>query len=208
MNVAFCVEDDSDEECLRLFAAAILSEEVTPLSTTYKFRRGGWTQALKLAPSVVRYATQSGADGVIMCIDNDGQEPAHVPEHDESPDKDCRACRLKASANLGSLRWHGVQIPVVIFAVPVQTIETWLALLKGHPFSGPPEALGRNETSRRDLKQIAYGMERPAHDDRVRTCRELVKESRIVALETASSSFRQFADQVRALGRRERPSAV
>ena len=86
----------------------------------------------------------------------------------------------------------------IVFGVPVQTIETWLLLAKGHPFSGHPHSIGRRSSERRLLKQWLYGAEKPTTEVMQRVAAEVTADLDTAALASASRSFAHFSDQVRA----------
>lgn len=77
MKLAFCVQDDTDEDVFRVLLSRILGTEVVPSATPYRFARGGWTNAIKLAPIIAKDAYHRGLDGGFFAIDNDGAAPVH-----------------------------------------------------------------------------------------------------------------------------------
>jgi len=199
MKLAFCVEDDTDEDVFRVLLSRILGAPVVPSEKQYRFARGGWTNALRLAPIIAKDAYHQGLDGALFAIDNDGAAPTHVPAHKE-PVKGCRACELRTAARLHEpLAWprHGLPALRYLFAVPVQSIETWLLLARGHDFKGESETLGRDATGRAKLKSLLYGM---AHPDR-KTMRSaalpIAEKLDVNALEKVSESFADFLTQLR-----------
>ena len=159
MRFAFCVESDTDAEILRVVLAKILRAPIQ--ADAYQFPRGGFSQALRLAPRVARRAALAGLDGALFAIDNDGK-----PEHggDQCIQPTCRVCQLRKAASIDEpLAWPRDGGPRLryLFAVPVQTIETWLLVLSKHPFSGPPEHVGADGAGRKLLKRLLYGHEAP-----------------------------------------------
>ena len=190
MKFAFCVEDESDEAIFVVILQKILGAAVEPDgATTYRFPPGGWRRALDLAPLVARHAARSGFDGALFAIDNDGREE-HVEEHANAGD--CRHCALRHAANVAEpLSWTRPGMPSLryFFAVPIQMVETWLLLVRGHPFSGPPEQVGVDATGRRQLKRWLYGDESPSRARILAVAIPIANQLEPTALAAASQSF-------------------
>lgn len=199
MKLAFCVEDDTDEEVFRVLLSRILGTEVVPSETPYRFARGGWTNALRLAPIIAKDAYHKGLDGALFAIDNDGAAPTHSVAHNE-PAKDCRYCELRAAARIHEpLSWPRQGLPALryLFAVPVQTLETWLLLARGHDFKGQSETLGRDPTGRAKLKRLLYGMEHPDRDTMRGAALPIAESLKVDVLAQMSPSFADFLTQLR-----------
>jgi hypothetical protein len=199
MKLAFCVEDDTDEEVFRVLLSRILQTEVVPSETPYRFARGGWTNALRLASIIARDAYQKGLDGALFAIDNDGATPTHSAAHQEAA-KGCRLCELRAAARVHEpLSWPRQGLPALryLFAVPVQTLETWLLLARGHDFKGQSESLGRDPTGRSKLKSLLYGMEHPDRDTMRSAALPVAESLDVEALAKVSQSFADFLTQLR-----------
>jgi hypothetical protein len=199
MKLAFCVEDDTDEDVFRILLSRILGTKVTPSDKQYQFRRNGWTNALKLAPRIARDAYNEGLDGALFAIDNDGAAPTHVPAHKE-PVKGCRACDLRVAARIHEpLSWPRPELPALryLFAVPIQTLETWLLLARGHDFKGEAESLGRGATGRAKLKSLLYGMSQPDRDTMRSAALPIAETLDVNALAKLSPSFADFLTQLR-----------
>jgi hypothetical protein len=199
MKLAFCVEDDTDEDVFRILLTRIWGAEVTPDETAYRIPRGGWTQALRLAPIIARAAYRNGLDGALFAIDNDGAAPTHLVTHgDVIPG--CRFCELRAAAKVQEpLSWPRPGLPVLryVFAVPVQALETWLLLAKGHDFKGESETLGRDPAGRAKLKKLLYRMEQPDRDTMRKAALPIAESLDVAALEKTSPSFAAFLTQLR-----------
>jgi hypothetical protein len=199
MKLAFCVEDDTDEDVFRVLLSRILGVEVTLSETQYQFARGGWTNALRLAPIIARDAHLKGLDGALFAIDNDGAAPTHVPAHKE-PVKGCRGCELRAAARIHEpLSWPRYELPALryFFTVPVQILETWLLLARGHDFKGEAETLGRDATGRAKLKSLLYGMAQPDRDTMRSAALPIAETLDVSALAKVSPSFADFLTQLR-----------
>jgi len=198
MKLAFCVEDDTDEEVFRILLSRVWKTEVVLDDQPLRFRLGGWTNALKLAPIIAKAAHQRGLDGAVFAIDNDGAAPTHLPSHQDAV-PGCRLCELRTAARIQEpLSWPRPGLPPLryVFAVPVQTIETWLLLARGHDFKGQVESLGRDPNGRAKLKKWLYGMEHPDRDTMRSAALPLAKAFDFEALAKVSPSFAAFLSQL------------
>lgn len=199
MKLAFCVEDDTDEDVFRVLLSRIWGTEVVPSETPYRFARGGWSNALRLAPIISKDAYHKGLDGALFAIDNDGAAPTHSAAH-KDPAKNCRLCELRSAARVHEpLSWPRQDFPMLryLFAVPVQTLETWLLLARGHDFKGERETLGRDPTGRAKLKRLLYGMEHPDRDTMRAAALPIAESLKVDALAQVSPSFADFLIQLR-----------
>jgi hypothetical protein len=196
MKVAFCVEDATDEEVFRILLSRVWKTEV--VAEELPFRRGGWTNALQLAPIIAKVAHQRGLDGAVFAIDNDGATPTHLPTHQDAV-PGCRLCELRSAARIQEpLFWPRPDLPPLryVFAVPVQTLETWLLLAQGHDFKGQTESLGHEPNGRRKLKKWLYGMETPDRDTMRRAALPIAEKLDFEALAKVSPSFAAFLSQL------------
>ncbi len=196
MKFAFCVEDETDEAVFALILEKLLGVPVEPDRTTYQFARGGWSTALLLAPSVAKRAATAYLDGAVFAIDNDGSSE-HESAH--SNDERCRFCLLRQAANVQvPLAWTRAGAPPLryLFAVPVQTVETWLLLVKEYPFPGLPEGIGIGHVGRRKLKRLLYGDEDPGRALMREIAIPLVTRMDPQDLAQKSKSFKQFLNQI------------
>lgn len=200
MKLAFCTEDESDAEILRALVSRLLGEEVTALVQHYRFERGGWSKALKLAPIIAAAVYRTDATGALFAIDNDEAEPVHDETHEVAPVNTCRYCALVSAAQVERvLAWPrpGLAPLRFFFAVPVRTIESWLVLARPRP-SVPESAqtLGRTASERRELKRLVYGTDRPDQALMIKRGRELVAGADLDALARTSPSFALFRLQL------------
>jgi hypothetical protein len=197
MKLAFCVEDITDEEVFRVLLSRVWKTDV--VAEDLRFRRGGWANALQLAPILAKVAHQRGLDGALFAIDNDGATPTHQPSHQE-PTPGCRLCELRAAARIQKpLAWPRPGLPPLryVFAVPVQTLETWLLLARGHDFKGQAESLGHDPNGRKKLKKWLYGDETPDRETMRRAALPIAESLDFEALAKVSSSFDAFLSQLR-----------
>jgi hypothetical protein len=198
MKLAFCVEDDTDAEILRILLSRVWKTEVVLDDQPLRFRLGGWANALKLAPTIARAAYHRGLDGAVFAIDNDGAAPTHLPSHQDAV-PGCRLCELRTAARIQEpLSWPRPDLPPLryVFAVPVQTIETWLLLAREHDFKGQAESLGHEPNGRRKLKKWLYGMEQPDRETMRSAALPLAKSFDLEALAKVSPSFAAFLNQL------------
>jgi hypothetical protein len=199
MKFAFCVEDGTDEDVFRILLSRVLGMEVAPSETSYRFARGGWNSAIRLAPIIAKDAYHKGLDGALFAIDNDGAAPTHSVAHKDGAEG-CRLCELRAAARVHEpLSWprHGLPTLRYLFAVPVQTLETWLLLGRGHDFKGESEMVGRDPAGRAKLKRLLYGVEQPDRDTMRKAALPLAESLDVGALAKTSSSFADFLTQLR-----------
>ncbi|WP_224368677.1 hypothetical protein [Hyalangium versicolor] len=199
MKLAFCVEDDTDEEVFRVLVSRALGTEVVPSETQYRFARGGWANALRLAPIIAKDAYHKGLDGALFAIDNDGAAPTHSVSH-KGLNQGCRLCELRAAARIHEpLSWSRQGLPALryLFAVPVQALETWLLLARGHDFKGENETLGRDPSGRAKLKRLLYGVEHPDRDTMRSATLPIAESLQVDALARLSPSFADFLTQLR-----------
>jgi len=195
--VAFCVEDESDRYVFARLVDKVIGRRIDILETPFAVR--GFADAIKLAPKILRNAFAKGADTVLFAIDNDDSEPLHSRSHETSRDSECRWCRLVFAANIRDVREQAATVRRslgCIFAVPVRTIETWLLLIAGYPFSGAPESFGVGPVGRRRLKELVYGTERPDRQTMRSRVDALVPRLDVSHLSARSESFRAFHEQL------------
>jgi hypothetical protein len=198
LTVAIASENDAmDAEVYRYLLERLLGTEVTRWKTDITFDRGGLRRVHCLTPAFLETAARYGVTRALIAIDNDGgtqKGPEHVAGHlplqDGADEKSCRVCWLSQRVP-ESWRSNSHRACIVI---PVQTLETWLLVLKGHDFDGkPPEKI----FDRSNLKKKFYGRPLPAS----RRCTELALEQlrRPDALDVLRQrpSFQHFADQLR-----------
>lgn len=204
MKLAFCTEDRTDDEILRVLAEKILGEPVEALPTNLVMRRsGGWQEALRIAPVIARAVFRSEAHGAVFVIDNDGA-PAHHAAHEQTPVPDCRLCALRSSAGVLEVsRWSRPALSPLqfIFGVPVQLLETWLLLAAGRfPHNQKADQFGTTPQERRQLKHALYGDERASRDERLSVALSIAQQVDVPATCAVSPSLSDFALQLRAAG--------
>jgi hypothetical protein len=112
----------------------------------------GWQSIKSQLPYFLRLAMDAGVRHAIVAVDNDGgarRHPGHEASHDAvAHAKDPDGCRVCAMTTWVPPDWNGD----VVLAVPVQTIETWLLVLKDPAFeSHRPEGRFHKRVLKRDL---------------------------------------------------------
>lgn len=201
MKLAFCTEDRTDDEILRVLAEKILDEPVEALRADLVMRRsGGWQEALRIAPAIARAVFRSEAHGAVFLIDNDGALP-HWTSHEKTQQSECRLCALRTSAGVIEVsRWSRPALAPLqfIFGVPVQLLETWLLLAAGRfPHNQKADQFGTTPQERRRLKQELYGDERASRDERLSTALPIAQRLDVAASCRLSPSLADFAEQLR-----------
>jgi hypothetical protein len=199
VKLAFCTEDLTDEVILLRLAERILGRPIEAHWRRYRFERGGWAKALKLAPIIARDVFRSDADGAIFAIDNDEGEPLHSREHAAKSVKGCRHCELVGKAGVEEVRsWFrpGLGPLKFFFVVPVRVLETWLLLSRNDEFPGDPLQYGRTAQQRRHLKHLLWKTEKPDQELMMTRGSELVAEADLTRLAQRSPSFHLFRDQL------------
>ncbi|MFI5299243.1 MAG: hypothetical protein ACHREM_14200 [Polyangiales bacterium] len=147
-------------------------------------------------------AEDDGVEHALVAIDNDGgarRNPPHQADHvvDDFADDwnaACRVCRLRKflppAWNEGSRR--------SCLVVCMQTIETWLLVLKGHAFSNARRVPER-DYGRDAMKKAFWGDELGAGDqERVALARTLLARHDALALLGQRPSFMSFVEQIEA----------
>jgi hypothetical protein len=146
----------------------------------------------------LRRALDEGVRHALIGVDNDGgasRRPEHEDTHrrDEQlldPNSACSVCWLEQFIPPWWTSEGGQQCLVV----PVQTIETWLLILRGHTFASAPES-----TYHRDvLKKCFFGKPFPPSAERLKLALAEVNKPDALEQLRARSSFARFEQQARA----------
>lgn len=169
MKLAILSESPSDEAALRLLVEYVLGAPFSRVQASLRAR--GWPSVEQVLPSILRHLHfNTEADGLVVVVDSD-DSPVHTAEH-EAPGyyhPYCRMCRLRAVfrrtlKNLPPARGRDRVLRAVGLAVPA--IEAWY--LCGRDASVTEAAwvtgqeTGRTPYTRRELKVLLYGTERPS----------------------------------------------
>jgi hypothetical protein len=192
LTVAIASEfDPFDGEIYRFLLSALLGTDVVKWTGGFIFN--GCRSVAKFAPAFLPAAGAGGVRHALLAVDNDGgsrRRPEHQVDHVSRPfdlddDEGCRECWLEKATPSS---WSGK----TCIGVPVQTIETWLLVLRGHSFERAPEHL----YARRVLRKLFFGEPHPPVADRIKLAlSELTKPDALQIL-AARPSFQRFAKQL------------
>jgi hypothetical protein len=200
LTVAIASENDAlDAEVYLQLLARLLHVEVQRWNTDITFQSGGLRRVHNLTPIFLEMAEKQGVTRALIAIDNDGgsqrcpeHEPTHVAAWHGAGEEDCRVC------------WLGQRVPEawkaaqsthrVCIVVPVQTLETWLLVLKGHDFEGKrPE----QTYDRPSLKKKFYGHPLPPSRRRTELALEQLRRPDALDILRERPSFQHFEQQLR-----------
>lgn len=171
LRLALLGESAVDETALAILTEAALGAPFTRVQPNLRAR--GWPSVLQILPAVARHLYfNTDADGLVVIVDADDTEP-HPPEHDVPGyfHPRCRLCQLRtafrratktlpprAEANGGRRLFRAMGL-----AVPAA--EAWYLCGRdervGEAAWNEARAEGREPYSRRELKALVYGTERP-----------------------------------------------
>ncbi len=183
-----------DGEIYRCLLERILGTPVQAWKSEIEFN--GCKHVRKQAGLYLEKAALEGVRHALIAIDNDGgsrngppHHPSHqIAEHVANPEG-CRVCWLLETIPQ-SWREPGYRSCVV---VPVQTLETWLLIIKGHPFSEPsPE----QRYARRVLKKDFFGKPLPSSQEQQRLALEAIMQPDALSRLSSRPSFQWFMSQV------------
>jgi len=193
LTVAIASENSNyDAQVYRALLSMLLQVEVE-IWSGHTLRFSGWPSVVRQAPAFLELAAKRGIQHALLAIDNDGvltrrieHQPDHLPAEEARDTQDgCAECLLAESI---PPEWKNPPLRCCI-VVPVQTLETWLLVLKGHPFTEPvPE----KRYARRVLKKDLFGKHSPPEAERTRIALDLLKVPRALELLRERPSFQRF----------------
>jgi hypothetical protein len=195
LTVAIASEFNAfDGEIYRFLLERILGVGVQAWKSEIEFN--GCKHVRKQAGLYLERAAREGVLHSLVAIDNDGGSMRglpHQPDHQvaqevANPDG-CRVCWL-----LDTLppSWRGTPYRSCV-VVPVQTLETWLLIIKGHPFTEPtPE----QRYNRSVLKKDCFGKLPLSSQERQRLALELLRQPDALPKLSLRPSFQDFMNQV------------
>lgn len=196
LTVAFASENTQyDGEVYHYLLERLLEKHEGRWPHPYSF--SGWKKVIRLLPLFLSRAAEQGITRAVIGIDNDGGARRH-PEHDEDHDiasqaedpDGCRVCRILAHI---PDPWRGDDRRSCV-VVPVQALETWLLVARGHEFGTPtPE----QRYHRRALKKDFFGKPLPPEYVRTRMALEVLEGLDDLRLLKHLRSFAHFSAQVR-----------
>lgn len=195
--VAIATEsDDFDAEVYRRLLCLLLGQEVQRWPTDLRFN--GWKSVLNLLPAYLQRAAGDGVTRALVAIDNDGgakRRPEHTADHlpaNQARDRDdgCAHCLLLETIPAS---WRSETHRSCI-VVPVQTLETWLLVVRGDPMEPSPERVYH----RRMLKKRFFGDPFPSLQTRTVKAVEQIDRPHALTALRARPSFQRFEAELRA----------
>jgi hypothetical protein len=207
MKIGFYGESPADQAALAVFAEGILGEPPEPIHMDLSAQ--GVTDVLRDLDGVFRgvyYRTD--AERLVVVIDCDDTE-LHEPGHDAPPGgpERCRYCdvsRIIAKARKTLKARPGRQALKVAIGLAVPAIEAWYLVGKEHQVGEAAWkvglAAGKPPFTRRRLKELVYGTDRPSleleTECAVRETRRII--SGVKVMETAfPTGFGLMAEEIR-----------
>ena len=209
MKVAILSESDADEAAIRILLDGLLGVRID-LVGNLPLRSRGWPSVRNVLPSVLAHLHyHKPVDAFAVVVDSNSSPLHQGPTGQLCPDEDpCRLCQVRRAVNQvqGRLRPVPGRIPVkVAVGLAVPAIEAWY--LCGAKTGVFEEAWARGLQSGRfpytknELKQSAYGTDRPsigletrkAGEHASRLSADLAQLKRLFPI-----GFGCFASQVRA----------
>ena len=150
---------------------ALRNQSLDQVKLPASLRTHGWPSVRDLLPNALRHLFyRSDADGLVVLADSD-HTPLHTPKHEEPGcyDPACRICQLRAVGRQTIAELHGQiqgRVLRVALAIAVPAIEAWWRC--GLDTHATEQSWARSlprgpfPFSRRDLKKVAYGTDRPS----------------------------------------------
>jgi hypothetical protein len=183
-----------DGEIYRCLLERVLDTPVQAWKSEIEFN--GCRHVRKQAGLYLEKAAQQGVRHTLIAIDNDGGSrsgPPHHPSHQvaqQVEDKDgCRVCWLLDTIPQS---WRAPDYRSCA-VVPIQTLETWLLVIKGHSFTEPsPE----QRYARRVLKKDFFGKVIPSSREQQRLALEALRQPDALQRLSLRPSFQHFMNQV------------
>lgn len=197
MKVAIVAESSADQASVRLLLDAILGETTGNVGFPILIR--GYPHIFQMLPAVIRYLVyRTDADALLAVVDSD-----HSTLDPNDPDNRIRKMRGIAHHTFSQMK-KGHRYLHLAFGMPVPAIEAWL-LAGRHPHlseSAWKEGIrdGKDPYTKRELKELAYQVGKPALMRATRRQMELAREMRshIGDLETRfPHGFGSMADAIR-----------
>lgn len=138
LRVALATENNRMDGSFFLALLRLLGVDAEPWSTSAQ-PFTGWQGIFKNLPEYLALAKDDGVRHALVAADNDGggvRHPPHVETHDQAAHAQdhkagCRACRFRERIPQD---WRNEPFSACV-VVPVQTIETWLLVLRDHEFA-------------------------------------------------------------------------
>ena len=168
LRLALLGESLVDESALAILVEAVLGRPFVRVQPNLRAR--GWPSVLQMLPAIARHLHfNTDADGLVVLVDSDDTEP-HPPAH-EAPGyfhPRCRLCQLRAAFRRATKTLppaHGRDRVLRAIGLAVPAAEAWYLCGRdervGEEAWTAARAAGTPPYTRRELKQLVYGTERP-----------------------------------------------
>lgn len=175
MKVAIVAESSADQTSLRLLVDAILGESTENVGFPILIR--GYPHILQMLPAVIRYLVyRTDADALLAVVDSN-----HSPLDPENPDNRIRKMKAIAHHTFSGMKKRRRYLHLA-FGMPVPAIEAWLL---ANRYTHLSEAAwkegirnGKDPYTKRELKELAYQVGKPALMRATRRQMELAREMR------------------------------
>ena len=165
MKVGFYCESPADRAALEIFTQQILGEPLEPINMDLEAHSvPAFFKTLDGVFRGVHY--NSDAEGLVVVVDNDDAE-VHAPAHEapEGSKEQCRFCQIRKILSQAQrqlkARQGRLELKIAI-GVPVPAIEAWYLAGKNHQVGEAAWNAGQRPFSRRQLKKLVYGTDRPS----------------------------------------------
>lgn len=168
LRIALLGESPVDEAALAILVEAVLGAPFLRVQPNLRAR--GWPSVLQILPAIARHLHfNTHADGLVVLVDADDSEP-HTPAHETANffHPRCRLCQLRAAFRRATKNLppaHGRPRLFRAIGLAVPAAEAWylcgLDERVGEAAWSAQRFLGAPPYTRRELKALVYGTERP-----------------------------------------------
>lgn len=193
LTVAIASENGNyDSRIYQVLLSMLLGTEVE-IWNEHSYTFHGWKPVVHNARLFLREAKSNGVHRALLAIDNDGgskrrleHHAGHIQSVDALNEEDgCAECLL---AEQIPLEWRTPPLHCCT-VVPVQTLETWLLVLKGYQFKEKsPEGRYHRYVLKRDL----FGKPTPPEDVRTQMALALLRTPGALEILRKRPSFQRF----------------
>lgn len=206
LRIALLGESLVDESAMAVLVEAVLGGPFDRVQPNLRAR--GWPSVLQTLPAIARHLHfNTDADALVVLVDSDDSEP-HTEVH-EAPNyfhPRCRLCQLRAAfrratKSLPAARGRDRLLRAIGLAVPAA--EAWYLCGKdervGEARWNEERLHGRVPYTRRELKQLVYGTDRPTLPQAVAAATEAARRHArdLRRLEHDFPGFAMMAEDIR-----------
>jgi len=208
MRLAVLSESSADEAAIQILVGGILSRSIHPIPPP-RLRTRGWPSVRGVLPTVLQHLHyQTNAEALALVVDSN-YSPVHQNTHNQpgGANPECRVCDLRGVVHqvLGNLTPVPNRSPLkTAVGLAVPTIEAWLRCSRDAHVSEAAWVVGLGGQgpwpySKIDLKQAAYGVDRPSLELETRCATEEAQRlaQDLSVLEQMFPGFRTLANDVR-----------